>query len=88
MPEIASFEAKTHFSDLLRRVTHQGEKFVVTVRGKPAAVIGPVEGAKLNAEGLNELLGELRAFRAKVSARGSILKPGETWNDFGREGLE
>ena len=88
MTEIASFEAKSHFSDLLRRVTLQGEKFVVTVRGKPAALIGPVEGAKLDAEGLDTLLGELRAFRAKVSARGSILKPGETWNDFAREGLD
>jgi prevent-host-death family protein len=88
MTEIASFEAKSHFSELLRRVTREGEKFVVTVRGKPVAVLGPIQGAMATADSLSVLLNELREFRAKISARGPILKPGETWNEFAREGLD
>ncbi len=87
MVEIGSFEAKTHFSDLLRRVTHQGEKFVVTMRGKPVAMLGPVDEPKSDAQSLAALLDELREFRATVSKRGPILKPGETWNEYEREGL-
>ena len=88
MTEIASVEAKSHFSDLLKRVMRQGEKFVVTVRGKPVATLGPVEGAKLSSEGIATLADDLRAFRAKVNLRGPVLKPGESWNDFAREGLD
>ena len=88
MTEIGSFEAKTHFSDVLRRVTREGEKFIVTMRGKPVAVIGPVDKVPVSSESLSALLDDLKVFRAKVSKRGSILKPGQTWNDFAREGLE
>ena len=88
MTEIGSFEAKTHFSDLLRRVTREHESFVVTMRGKPVALLGPVESDKPKAENLPALLAELRAFRASVAARGPILEPGETWKEFVREGLE
>jgi antitoxin (DNA-binding transcriptional repressor) of toxin-antitoxin stability system len=36
--EIGAFEAKTHFSDLLRRV-EQGEHFIITRHGRPVAEI-------------------------------------------------
>ena len=88
MTEIASFEAKTHFSDLLRRVTREGEKFIVTVRGKPVATLGPIDKAPVSSEALSSLLDELKTFRARVSKRGAVLKAGETWKDFAREGLE
>ena len=88
MTEIASFEAKTHFSDLLRRVTREGEKFIVTVRGKPAAMICPVEKTPVSSASLTALLDELKTFRTKVAGRGPILKAGETWKGFAREGLE
>ena len=88
MTEIAAFEAKTHFSDLLRRVTREGEEFIVTMRGKPVAVIGPVDKAPVSSESLLALLDDLKKFRAKISQRGPILKPGETWNQYSREGLE
>lgn len=39
---IGSFEAKTHFSELLERVRH-GEEFIVTRRGKPIARLGSGE---------------------------------------------
>jgi prevent-host-death family protein len=39
--EIGAFEAKTKFSELLRKVG-QGESFTVTVRGKAVARLEPV----------------------------------------------
>ena len=88
MTEIGSFKAKTHFSDLLRRVTHERESFVVTMRGKPVAVLGPIEGGRPSTESLTTLLEELRVFRASIAARSPILEPGENWKEFVREGLD
>ncbi len=87
MTEIGSFEAKTHFSELLRRVEGHGEKFIVTMRGRPVAVLGPLEPVKATGERLTALLDELRAFRAQQAGRPPILKPGETWKEFARDGL-
>jgi prevent-host-death family protein len=39
--EIGAFEAKTKFSELLRKVGH-GERFTVTLRGKAVTRIEPV----------------------------------------------
>ncbi len=36
-------EAKTHLSDLVRRVHGQHERVIITVRGRPAAVLLSVE---------------------------------------------
>jgi prevent-host-death family protein len=88
MTEVGSFEAKTHFSDLLQRVERNGEKFIVTRRGKPVATLGPLETPRSTGDGLERLLDELSAFKAKIAGRGSVLKPGETWNEYAREGLE
>ena len=89
MTTIGSFEARTHFSDLLRRVENGGERFVLTVRGKPVAVLGPVTPEKAAEQDLADLLDELREFRARVAARGgAVLRPGETWKSFAREGLD
>lgn len=38
--EIGSFEAKTKFAELLRRV-QKGERIIITLHGKPVAEIGP-----------------------------------------------
>ena len=84
MTEIASFEAKTHFSDLLRRVTNQSEKFIVTVRGKPVAMIGPVDKAAPTKESVGELLKQLSAFRSSLPR---VTNPGETLKEMAREGL-
>ncbi len=88
MTEIGSFAAKTHFSDLLRRVECEGEKFIVTIRGRPVATLSPIERPRLTEESLASLLVELHQFRANHAGRGSVLKAGETWNDYAREGLE
>jgi len=39
--EIGAFDAKTRLSELLRKVD-QGERFTITVRGRPVAELGPV----------------------------------------------
>ena len=38
--EIGIFHAKTHLSEIIQRVT-AGERFYITRRGKPVAVLGP-----------------------------------------------
>jgi prevent-host-death family protein len=42
LQEIESYEARVHFSDLLRRV-EKGEEFLVTVRGTPVASLTGVK---------------------------------------------
>ena len=42
MREYGAFEAKTHFSELLRMV-EQGEQITITLRGKPVAVLCRVD---------------------------------------------
>jgi len=42
MTEIGAFEAKTHFSELLKRV-ERGEVFNITLRGKLVAVLASPE---------------------------------------------
>lgn len=45
MNEIGAFEAKTHFSEILKRV-EQGEVFYITLRGKLVAVIASPENER------------------------------------------
>ena len=84
MTEIASSKARVHFSDLLIWVIKQGEKFIVTMRGKPVAMLGPVEKAAPTKEGVSELLEELRVFRSSLPR---VTNPGEKLKEMAREGL-
>lgn len=86
MTQIGSFEAKTHFSDLLNRVA-QGEEFIVTKRGKPVASLTPLEELK-SAKNIMAVLDELRTFKARIAKNGNLLKKGETLKDLAREGLK
>lgn len=47
--EIGSFEAKTRFSEILRKVD-EGEQFTVTLRGRPVADIVPTRSGPSKAE--------------------------------------
>jgi prevent-host-death family protein len=49
MRHIGVAEAKREFSDLLNRVSYQGERFVVERHGRPMALLVPV--GDLSAEG-------------------------------------
>jgi len=42
-PEVASFDAKTRLPELLREV-QAGQRFTITVRGKPVADLVPCAG--------------------------------------------
>jgi prevent-host-death family protein len=48
MASIGSYEAKTHLPALLDRVAN-GEKIVITKRGKPVAMLVPVQDQKTDA---------------------------------------
>jgi prevent-host-death family protein len=45
MPTIGLFEAKTKLSEIVRRA-ESGERFTITVRGRPVAELGPAPAAK------------------------------------------
>jgi prevent-host-death family protein len=55
--EIGAFEAKTRLSELLRKVD-QGERFTITVRGRPVADVVPskVRDRERAAEAVRRLL--------------------------------
>jgi prevent-host-death family protein len=61
MDSVGAFEAKTHLSDLLDRVS-RGEKITITRHGVPAAMLVPVEEteSKLTHREIVEGMRELR----------------------------
>jgi len=60
---VGSFEAKTHFSELLERAEH-GEEIVITRRGKPVARLVPM--AEPKRKDVREILERMRK-RAKTT---------------------
>lgn len=86
MREIGSYKARVHFGDLLRRV-ERDEALLVTMHGRPVAHI--TRAAQAGSAGSTEkLLIELDEFRAKVAARGPLLKARESLKDLAREGAK
>lgn len=59
MKEIGAYEAKTHLPNILESVSG-GESFLITRRGKPVAMLVPIEHDQLNAEEAAEQIRELR----------------------------
>ena len=45
MIQVGSFDAKTHFSEIIQKA-NQGEEYLITKKGKPMARILPPEGQK------------------------------------------
>ncbi|WP_456371192.1 type II toxin-antitoxin system Phd/YefM family antitoxin [Thermodesulfatator atlanticus] len=62
MAIIGVYEARTRFSEILDRVA-QGERFVITRRGIPVAVIEPVSPQKKRK--IEEVIAEIKRFRRK-----------------------
>jgi prevent-host-death family protein len=58
--EVGAYEAKTHLSALLDRVS-RGERIVITRHGTPVAALTPVSARDLGTT--SEVLASLRAFR-------------------------
>jgi prevent-host-death family protein len=64
MALIGAFEAKTHLSDLLDRVS-RGEKITITRHGVPAAMLVPVEEVKAKLTH-QEIVEGMRKLRKRV----------------------
>lgn len=79
MQSIGSFEAKTHLSQLLERVS-QGEEFTITKHGKPVARLIPVSAARPEPD-VRRVIEELKAF-----SKGNALGEGVSIRDLIEEG--
>jgi prevent-host-death family protein len=62
MESVGAYEAKTHLSELLKRVA-RGERIIITRHGSPVAVLIPPDPAQ--AVDVKTVIEELRAFRKK-----------------------
>ncbi len=62
MESVGAYEAKTHLSDLLKRVA-RGERITITRHGSPVAVLIPPDPAQ--AVDVDTVIEEIRAFRKK-----------------------
>ena len=71
MARVGAFEAKTHLSDLLDRVS-RGEKITITRHGVPAALLVPIAEAKTKltheeiVEGMRKLRKRTRSGKMNV----------------------
>ncbi len=77
MITVGAFEAKTHLSALLNRVS-RGEEVLITRRGRPVARLVPA-GEK-SAAGVSEAIRELR------NIRGGLRLEGLDWKELRDEG--
>ncbi len=68
MDSVGTYEAKTHFSQLLERVS-KGESFTITKHGVPVAVLQPAETRAKRP--LPELMEDFKRF-AEGHARGGL----------------
>ena len=69
--EVGAFEAKTHLSELLERVQN-GDRIVITRRGKPVAVLMlPSEAERGD---LADVIRKFREIRARTKPGASIRK--------------
>ena len=64
--QIGAYEAKTHFSQVLDNV-EKGADYIITKRGKPVALITPVESNKklTYQEAVEALIGMQKFYRGK-----------------------
>jgi antitoxin (DNA-binding transcriptional repressor) of toxin-antitoxin stability system len=60
--EISSTEAARSLGDLLSRIKHRGDRFVITKNNRPIAELGPVSGT--SGSTLDELWTAMREVRA------------------------
>jgi len=61
MPTIGLFEAKTRLSEIVRKA-EAGERFTITVRGRPVAEVGPAPAPtpKLSPEEIEAIFERMR----------------------------
>jgi prevent-host-death family protein len=80
MIEVGAFSAKTHFSEILKRV-EQGESFCITNRGKKIAVLSSFEDK--HKQKIKIAYGQLQALRRKhpVGSTKEVI----AWKNEGRK---
>ena len=71
METIGAYEAKTHLSKLLERVT-KGERIAITRHGVPIAVLQPFDPGKNN--DVKSIIMEIRKFRKKNKLKGLSIR--------------
>ncbi len=71
MSEIGAYEAKTRFSELLRRV-EKGECFVITRYGLPVAILKPVPSRRKRK--VKEVIRDILEFGRQHSLGGLTIK--------------
>jgi prevent-host-death family protein len=71
MHTVGAFEAKTHLSQLLERVS-RGERITIEKHGVPVAVLQPVDATRVKPAG--EVISELRQFRKGRRLEGVSLR--------------
>lgn len=71
MPTVGAYEAKTHFSQILKKVG-QGERFVIEKRGVPVATLEPVAPRKKMS--VKEAIAEMEKFRAGRTLDGITIR--------------
>lgn len=82
MTEVGLFEAKTHFSELVRK-TKEGESFIITQRGEPVAELGPIQRRKDQKSG--SIAAAIRRVRAIQKIESISPEEIRSWIEEGRE---
>ncbi len=77
--EIAIFMAKNKLSELVQLAQREGREFLITVRGKPAAKLSPVDDNQPSLGEIRQALDRLQAWGKKHPL---ILYEGETLKDL------
>jgi prevent-host-death family protein len=54
MPETGIRELKTRASEFVRRVRERKVRYIITYRGRPVAILGPVEGTPIMQAGASD----------------------------------
>ena len=76
---VGTFDAKTHLSELLERVS-EGESFVITRRGRAIARLVPATPATQQ-RSVDEIIAGARALRLRIQAGESEIR---SWIEEGR----
>jgi len=82
MTEIGLFEAKTRLSELVRQA-RAGESFIITQRGEPSAVLGPIRHK--NRPDSRRIAEAVRRLREMPKIQGVSHEELRSWIEEGRE---
>ncbi|TPW12183.1 MAG: prevent-host-death family protein [Halothiobacillaceae bacterium] len=70
MKKVGSYEAKTHLPALLKEVA-EGKRISITNKGRPVAMLVPIESEK---PAVGELIAEIKALRQGITLGDMTLK--------------